>query len=44
MERRLMTEDQLVHNRVIVSRVSQELATEVMPLHFGRGFQLLQNL
>jgi hypothetical protein len=43
MERRLITEDKLVHNRVIISQFSQELATEVIPHHFARGFQLLQN-
>jgi hypothetical protein len=44
LERRLITEDQLVHNRVIISQFSQEVATEVKPLQFVRGFQLLQNL
>jgi hypothetical protein len=44
MERRLIAEDQLVHNRVIISQISQEVATEVIPLHFVRGFHLLQNL
>jgi hypothetical protein len=44
MEHRLVTEDLLVHNRVIISQFSQEVATEVMPLNLVRGFQLLQNL
>jgi hypothetical protein len=44
MERRLITADQLVHNRVIISQFSHEVATEVIRLPFVRGFQLLQNL
>jgi hypothetical protein len=43
MERHLITEDHLVHNRVI-NQFSQELATEVTHRHFFRGFQFLQNL
>jgi hypothetical protein len=43
MECHLITEDQLVHDRVIMSQFSQEAATEVIPLHFVHGFQLLQN-
>jgi hypothetical protein len=43
MKRRLITEDQLVHNRII-SQSFQEVATAFTPLHFVRGFQLLQNL
>jgi hypothetical protein len=44
MEHRLITEDQLVHNPVIISQFSQEVATEVTPLYFVRVFQLFQNL
>jgi hypothetical protein len=44
MERHLITEDLLIRNRVIISQFSQEVATQVIPLHFVRGFQLLQNL
>jgi hypothetical protein len=36
MERRLIPEDQLVHNRVVVSQFSQEVSTEVIQLHFVR--------
>jgi hypothetical protein len=43
MERRFITEDQLVHNRVI-SQFSQEVSTEVIPHHIVRGFQLSQKL
>jgi hypothetical protein len=44
MERRLVAEDQRVHKRVIISQFSQEVAAEVTPRPFIRGFQLLQNL
>jgi hypothetical protein len=44
MESRLITEGHLVRYRVIISQFSQEVATEVIPLHFFRGFQMLQNL
>jgi hypothetical protein len=44
MERCLITADHLVHNHVIISQFSQEVATEIIPLHFVHGFQLLQNL
>jgi hypothetical protein len=44
MERRLITEDQLIYNRIIISQFSPEVATEVIPSHFVRGFQMLQNL
>jgi hypothetical protein len=40
----LITEDHLVHNHAIISHFSQEVATEVISLHFVCGFQLLQNL
>jgi hypothetical protein len=44
MKCRLITEDQPVYNRVIISQFSEEVATEVIPLHFVHGFQLLHNL
>jgi hypothetical protein len=44
MERHLITEDYHLHNGVIISQFSLEVATKVIPLHFARGFQLLQNL
>jgi hypothetical protein len=44
MERRFITEDQLVHNRVIIGQFSQEVSIEVIPLLFVRSFQLSQKL
>jgi hypothetical protein len=43
-ERRLITEHHLVHNRVVIGQFFQEVATEVILLHFIREFQLFENL